>query len=144
MSVEMDYHPDQIIRMVQLGLKEQVLSSSTIWMCLGCETCVARCPNEIDILRVMDTLREMAIQEKIKGKERVIPAFHQTFLDPIRWFGKAYELGLIILLKLKTRDLFTDLVLGVRMILKGKLPFFPSRIRGLKQVREIFNKTKGN
>ena len=140
----MDYHPDQIIRMVQLGLKQQVLSSSAIWICLGCETCVARCPNEIDILRVFDTLRQMALQEKIKGKEKIGPIFHQTFLDPIRWFGKAYEVGLIVLLKLKTRDFLTDLDLGVRMMLKRKLPIFPSRIKGIKQVREIFNKTKGN
>jgi len=138
----MDYHPDQIIRMVQLGLKQQVLSSSAIWTCLGCETCVARCPNEIDILRVFDTLRQMALQEKIKGKEKIGPIFHQTFLDPIRWFGKAYEVGLIVLLKLKTRDFLTDLDLGARMMLKRKLPIFPSRIKGIKQVREIFNKTK--
>jgi len=141
-SPDMDYYPDQIIRMVQLGLKQQVLSSSAIWTCLGCETCVARCPNEIDILRVMDTLREMALREKIKGKEKIGPIFHQTFLDPIRWFGKAYEVGLIVLLKLKTRDFLTDLDLGVRMMLKRKLPIFPSRIKGIKQVREIFNKTK--
>ncbi len=143
-SLEMDYYPDQIIRMVQLGLKQQVLSSSAIWMCLGCETCVARCPNEIDILRVFDTLREIALQEKVTGKEKIGPIFHQTFLAPIRWFGKAYEVGLIVLLKLKTRDFFTDLDLGARMMLKRKLPIFPSRIKGIKQVREIFNKTKGN
>ncbi len=142
-SPEMDYHPDQIIRMVQLGLKELVLNSSAIWLCLGCETCVTRCPNEIDILRVMDTLREMALDEKIKGKENIIPAFHRAFLYPIKVLGKQYELGLIVYLMLKTRDFFGDIVLGIRMILKRKLPFIPSRIKGVKQVKEIFNKTGG-
>ena len=142
-SPDMDYHPDQIIRMAQLGLKEQVLNSSAIWLCLGCETCVARCPNEIDILRVMDTLREIAIDEEIKGKERIIPTFHRAFLYPIRLFGKQYELGLILYLMLKTRDFFGDLGLGIRMILKRKLPFIPSRIKGVKQVKEVFNKTRG-
>jgi heterodisulfide reductase subunit C len=142
-SPDMDYYPDQVIRMVQLGLKEQVLNSSAIWLCLGCETCVARCPNEIDILRVMDTLREMAINEGIKGKVPIIPAFHKAFLYPIKLFGKQYELGLIVYLMLKTRDFFGDLGLGIRMILKRKLPFFPSRIKGVKQVKEIFNKVEG-
>jgi heterodisulfide reductase subunit C len=142
-SPEMDYHPDQIIRMVQLGLKEQVLNSSAIWICLGCETCVARCPNEIDILRVMDTLREMALDEKVKGKERIIPTFHRAFLYPIKVLGKQYELGLIVYLMLKTRDFFGDLVLGIRMILKRKMPFIPTRIKGVKQVKELFNKTGG-
>ncbi len=142
-SPAMDYHPDQIIRMVQLGLKELVLNSSAIWLCLGCETCVARCPNEIDILRVMDTLREMSLQEKRKGKERIIPAFHRAFLYPIKVLGRQYELGLILYLKLKSGDLFGDLGLGLRMILKRKLPFIPTRIKGAKRVGEIFNKTKG-
>ncbi len=139
-SPEMDYYPDQIIRMVQLGLKEKVLNSAGIWLCLGCETCVARCPNEIDILRVMDTLREIAINENVKGKERVIPVFHKAFLYPIKIFGKQYELGLILYLMLKTKDFFGDLGLGIKMIMKGKLPFFPSRIKGTKQMKEIFNK----
>lgn len=138
----MDYHPNQIIRMIQLGLKEQVLNSSAIWLCLGCETCVARCPNEVDILRVMDTLREMAIEEKIEGKESVIPAFHQTFLYLVRLFGKQYELGMLLLLKWRTRDFFSDLSLGIRMLLKGKLAIIPSSIKGSRQVKEIFNKAK--
>ena len=143
-SPDMDHYPDQVIRMVQLGLKEQVLNSSAIWLCLGCETCVARCPNEIDILRVMDTLRETALDENIKGKVPIIPAFHRAFLYPIKLFGKQYELGLIVYLMLRTRDFFGDLGLGIRMILKRKLPFFPSRIKGVKQVKEIFNKTRGS
>jgi heterodisulfide reductase subunit C len=139
-SPEMDYYPDQIIRMVQLGLKDKVLNSAGIWLCLGCETCVARCPNEIDILRVMDTLREIAIDEGIDGKETDIPRFHKAFLYPIKIFGKQYELGLIAYLILKKLD-FGDLGLGIKMILKNKLPFFPSRIKGLKQLRKIYDKT---
>ena len=142
-SFAMDYYPDQIIRMAQLGLKQPVLTSSAIWMCLGCETCVARCPNEVDILGVMDTLREIAIQEKIKGKESVIPTFHQSFLNPIRAFGKQYELGMLLLLKWRTRDFFSDIGLGIKMLLKGKLAILPSRIKGSRQVSEIFNRVKG-
>ncbi|MFC1932725.1 4Fe-4S dicluster domain-containing protein [Chloroflexota bacterium] len=142
-SFAMDYHPDQVIRMIQLGLKEQLLSNSAIWMCLGCETCVTRCPNEVDILRVFDTLREMAIQERIKGKESAIPAFHQSFLSPVRVFGKQYELGMLLLLKWRTKDFFGDLGLGIRMLLKGKLAIIPARIKGARQVKEIFDRTKG-
>ncbi|MFC1949404.1 4Fe-4S dicluster domain-containing protein [Chloroflexota bacterium] len=142
-ATDMDFHPDQIIRMVQMGLKEQVLTSEAIWVCLGCETCVARCPNEINILRVMDTLREIALKEKVVGKEKKIPAFHKSFLYPIKLFGKQYELGLIAYLILKTMD-FGDLGLGIKMILKRKLPFFPSRIKGLKQIKNIFNRAQGS
>jgi heterodisulfide reductase subunit C len=137
----MDYQPDQVIRMVQLGLKQEVLTSQAIWMCLGCETCVARCPNDIDILRVMDTLRETALNEKTAGKEKSIPRFHKAFMYPIKVFGKQYELGLIGYLILRSFD-FGDVGLGIKMILHNKLPFIPSRIKGLKQIRKIYEKTK--
>lgn len=139
----MDYFPNQIIRMVQLGLKQQALSSATIWLCATCETCVARCPNEVDVLRVMDTLREMALQERVVGKESVIPIFHQTFLGGIRSWGRQHELSMLLLLKLKTRDLFSDLGLGLRMLLRGKLKLLPPRVKGAKEVKAIFEKTKG-
>jgi len=38
----MDHLPHQIIRMVQMGLKHEVLASSAIWLCASCETCVTR------------------------------------------------------------------------------------------------------
>lgn len=139
----MDYFPNQIIRMVQLGLKDEVLKCSTIWLCATCETCVARCPNEVDVLRVMDTLREMSLQENVEGKETIIPIFHNTFLGSIKLWGRSHELSMELTLKMRTRDLFTDLIMGVKMILKGKLKILPARIKGLKEVKAIFEKTKG-
>ena len=58
-SYTMDLLPHQIIRSVLFGRKEKVLSSSTIWICASCETCTTRCPNEIDIAKVMDVLRQI-------------------------------------------------------------------------------------
>ena len=138
----MDFPPHQLIRMVHLGLREQVLSSATIWLCATCETCVARCPQEVDILRLMDTLKEMALQEKVRGKESVIPIFHHTFLESIRRFGRQYELSMVVLLKMRTKDFFSDLDFGVKMLLKRKFGLIPPKIEGAKEVRAIFEKTK--
>lgn len=60
----MPYGPAQMVRMVQLGLKDELLESPSIWFCLHCEMCGARCPNEISIAGLTQALREMAIQEK--------------------------------------------------------------------------------
>ena len=137
----MDYPPDQIVRMVQLGLKDQVLASEAIWICCACETCVTRCPNDIDIPALIDILKETAIREHVAGKNTLIPKFHKDFLYPIKLFGKQYELGLIVYQVLKTLD-FGDLGLGVKMILRNKLSFLPGRVKGLKQIRRIYEKTK--
>ena len=138
----MDLPPHQLIRMVHLGLKEQVLSSTTIWLCATCETCVARCPQEVDILRVMDTLKEMALAEKVKGKESVIPLFHDTFLDSIKRFGRQHELSMLLILKLRTKDFFSDLDSGMKMLAKGKMGIFPPKVKGAKEMKAIFEKAK--
>ncbi len=136
----MDYLPNQIIRMVQLGLKERTLSSSTIWICAGCETCVARCPNEVDILRLMDTLREMSLQEGF-ASQTTITAFNHAFLNSIKRWGRQHELPMLLQFKLKTRDFFSDLDLGVKMMLKGKLKLLPPHFKDSAAVRAIFEKT---
>ena len=138
----MDYPPHQIIRMVQLGLKEATLNSSTIWICAACETCVTRCPNEVDIVGVMDTLRQMSLEEKIKGKEVIVPVFHDTFLNTVRQFGRQYELGMLLQLKLRTKDPFSDLGLGLKMLRRRKLKLSPPESKSKKEVREIFNRVK--
>lgn len=56
----MEYGPDRILRLLQLGQREQVLTSRDIWLCLGCEMCGVHCPNQIDVGAVMIALRQIA------------------------------------------------------------------------------------
>jgi heterodisulfide reductase subunit D len=60
----MPYRPAQMVRMVQLGLRDELLESPSIWYCVHCETCGARCPNEISVARLTQGLRQMAMEEK--------------------------------------------------------------------------------
>ncbi len=55
----MDLLPNQIIRLVQLGLEEEVLRSKTLFLCASCFTCQARCPKGIDIARLMEAVRHI-------------------------------------------------------------------------------------
>ncbi|HET90802.1 MAG TPA: (Fe-S)-binding protein [Chloroflexi bacterium] len=59
-SHAMAYGPDRILRLVQYGQVERVLSSRDPWLCFGCEMCGAHCPNEIDINEVMIALKTLA------------------------------------------------------------------------------------
>lgn len=143
----MDYAPHQVLRMTQLGLKNRVLDSTTIWLCASCETCATRCPNEIDIVRVMDTLRQIAIREG-RTEQTKLPLFHNTFLDGIKSNGKIHELILILRYTITSGDifkfkkLFKDMILGAKMFLKGKLAILPNRIKGVGDVKRIFQLTK--
>lgn len=65
----MDYGPDRILRLLQLGRWERVLSSRDVWLCLGCTMCGAHCPNTIDVGEVMLALRERAAAEGYRRED---------------------------------------------------------------------------
>ena len=137
----MDYYPHQIMRMVQLGVKDKVLTSSTIWLCADCETCATRCPNEIELVNVMDTLREMALEEGVKIKEKEIVSMHKTLLSVVKSLGRQHEISLLVLLKMKTREFLKDMILGMNMFLKGKLKIMPHKIKGVDQIKGMFERS---
>ena len=136
----MDILPNQVFRHIQYGHREKVLTSKTIWICASCYTCSVRCPNNIDIARVMDALRSVAIRSGAEPGEKDIPLFHSVFLDTIKSKGRIHELSLIVQLKSKTKDFFKDAGLGLKMFRKGKIKLLPSRFAGGKEIQELFNK----
>ena len=60
MTPEMDAGPAKVLRFIQLGMEDALFSLNTPWYCASCETCTSRCPNDIDIAHLMDTLRQMS------------------------------------------------------------------------------------
>ena len=138
----MDYSPAQILRMVQLGQKQTLLHSSAIWLCIGCETCGTRCPNEIHAGAVIDTLRHLALAEPHPQRAVAEPSvflLHEAFLDSIRTWGRLHELSMILQHKLTSRDLLSNLDMGLVMFLKGKIHPLPKRIHGIRQVKSLFH-----
>jgi heterodisulfide reductase subunit C len=57
------YRPRQIIRMTQLGLKNRVLNSDTLWLCAACFTCTDRCPQDVEVASVIRVLRNLAAEQ---------------------------------------------------------------------------------
>jgi heterodisulfide reductase subunit C len=138
----MEYNPNKVIKMIQNGKRDQVLGSKTIWLCLSCETCITRCPNQVDIARMMDVLRQMAIEEGVGAREKNILKFHEAFLAGIKRGGRINEPMMMVEYKLKSGDLFSDAVAGVEMFMKGKLSILSPRTKDMKSVKDIFEKTK--
>lgn len=58
--------PSQILRLVQLGQREDVLQSKTIWLCASCYTCMSRCPRGVDLSKVMEALRQIVLRKKVE------------------------------------------------------------------------------
>jgi heterodisulfide reductase subunit C len=135
----MDLLPNQMLRHIQYDHRDRVLGSKTIWICASCYTCSVRCPNDIDIAKIMDTLRHLAIRSGITLGEKDISVFHSVFLDEIKSRGRIHELSLILRFKSKTRDFLKDARLGWKMFRLGKIKLLPSSFGGGKEVKDIFD-----
>lgn len=86
MAAHMDVMPNQIIRMAQLGMQQQLLATRSIWTCISCMTCNSRCPKNIRIAEVMESLREMALrtgQRDDRLKIWEVPPEERGALPPI-------------------------------------------------------------
>ena len=145
----MDYLPNQILHMIQMGLKNEVLRSATIWVCASCETCTTRCPNDIDIARIMDVMRRESRKLGLATGEKKVPVFHDAFLSSIESTGRVYELGMIGHYSLKSGDVKAKIVsgsfieevkLGWQMLKKGKLKLFPQKIKQTEEIKRLFKK----
>jgi heterodisulfide reductase subunit C len=144
LAAEMDYAPNQVLRLLQLGLPDMdndVLQALSIWLCLTCETCAARCPQEVDLPKIMDYLRQQALAQGVAHpKAKDILTFHQAFLDTIRKNGRLHEVGLISTYKLKSFNLFQDVLVAPKLFARGKLKLLPHKIAGQEAVARIFER----
>ncbi|KKM09201.1 hypothetical protein SY88_20155 [Clostridiales bacterium PH28_bin88] len=144
MNFAMDIQPSQIVRFIQLGLKEPLLKSRSIWICACCKTCKSRCPNGIDIGRLNDTLKEMAVEMEVPAAEKNVPIFHQVFLGSVEKNGRVHELGMMLGYKMKTGTYMQDAPLGLAMFRKGILKVMPEGIHQKREIQRIFQKAKEN
>lgn len=141
MSFSFDYPVSRVMRLIQAGQKEMVLSSRAIWMCVTCETCTQRCPNNIDVAHIMDVCRHMSRRE---GKSGVyaVKSFVDSFLASVDLNGRSHEIGIMALYMLKTGRVWTDVELAPKMLPKGKMAILPHRIPGRQEVADIFRRYK--
>jgi heterodisulfide reductase subunit C len=139
LAFAMDIVPHRVMRCAQLGLKDEVLKSDTIWICASCETCTTRCPNGIDIAHIMDSLRQISQSEGVEASQKQVPIFHKTFLGSMKRYGRVHEGEMAALYTLKSsgiKGLMDMAGMGLDMFKKGKVKILPHRPN--KQVRDIF------
>ncbi len=129
-----DYTPNEIMRLVQIGDDEAALNAKTPWLCAACLTCSTRCPQGLDIARIMETLTQLALERGIKPKVPEVALFNKVFLTNANLFGRVYELGLMgtmnflnAVTTLQPKRMFDDVMdLGLEMIKKSKISLVPS------------------
>ncbi len=137
----MDLTPRRVMRAIQLGLKDEVLRSNSIWLCVHCEMCSARCPREIDIAKVMESCRLLFQREKGKAGDKDVELFHRLFLASMMRWGRLHELDLAASYNLLSGHLFAKIGLVPGLLSRGKLAIKPHRAGG-DEVRRILKRTE--
>ncbi|QGG47800.1 4Fe-4S dicluster domain-containing protein [Heliorestis convoluta] len=127
----------QIIRMVQVGLIQEALSTYSIWVCASCETCSTRCPRHVEPAKVMESLRIEAKKAGLVADKRA-DLFNDLFLQSVSSHGRLHEVGLIMRYNILSGQWFKDAELAPSMMLQGKLKILPESIKNKEAVAKIF------
>jgi heterodisulfide reductase subunit B len=117
------------MRAAQLGMEDRIFASRTPWLCASCQTCTTRCPQGIDVARVMDFIVGEALARGIKPVIPNIALFNKVFLRYAGWFGRSYDLGLLAEMNFRTLQPFKDIGLGVDMVKHRKIKVLPAVVR---------------
>ncbi|MEE8167403.1 MAG: 4Fe-4S dicluster domain-containing protein [Candidatus Hydrothermarchaeales archaeon] len=161
----MDYTPRQTLRMVELGMRKEVLQSGTIWTCAACQTCTTRCPRGVELSHIMSAIKSIAIKEGVPPKNPMGPAFYMSFTEIAKGNGRLFEAMLMLKFVLRSefwptptkftwrkifnpalaigavigtiKRLMKDMPLGLKLIKKGKMEIMPHKIKGIAQLQRI-------
>lgn len=96
---EMEYHPHEVVQMVENGEIEPLLKSRSIYICLSCFACLERCPRQVEPAKLVDAVRTVVERERgplhldpsqvpgiIAGEEADIP--QQLVMSAFRKYRK--------------------------------------------------------
>ena len=112
--------------MAQLGLKERVLNSDTLWLCAACFTCTDRCPQDVEVASVIRVLRNLAAERGI------VPLVFKEQACSVLESGYAYKIPELRLKKRETQ--------GLPPLPKGNLESIRKALKGVKFLQVIEKK----
>ncbi|WP_127478310.1 4Fe-4S dicluster domain-containing protein [Sulfurivermis fontis] len=87
-----EHPPQELFMMIRAGKREEVLSSSSMWMCTSCYNCIARCPRGLPITHIMHGLASYAKRLGLAPNRQPTKEFGQIFWDSIAKNGRVNEL----------------------------------------------------
>jgi heterodisulfide reductase subunit C len=139
---KMDYTPRKIIAMVRAGMKDEVLTSNSMWYCLSCYLCTVRCPRDIKPTDLMHALECLATRHGLSTTRTRTPLMYKAFVDSIKSSGRVHELGFMLKYYLRSNPLpaLGMASTGMGMFLRGRMSLSGRKIKGLKEFKAILDK----
>lgn len=141
LSLYMDYTPRRLMHLSREGFKEEVLSSSSIWLCTACYACMVECPKKINITHLMYALKQRAIEERFYPKRFPIPVMAQQFSRMVRESGRITESCLILRVFLRTAiwRLLGMSGLGWKLFVAGRMTAKKEKVERRTEIRTLLD-----
>ena len=131
LSIYMDITPRQVIKLTRDDFKDDVLKSSTIWLCASCYACTCECPREIRITDIMYELKQRALKEGVYPKRFPIPVLAQAFSNMASNWGRVSEMWVVVIMILRTNWLsgFKMWRTGINLMRTGRFSLKAEKIK---------------
>jgi len=140
----MEYGPRQINAMVRAGMRDEVLCTNSMWLCLSCYLCTERCPRGVKVTDIMYALKRLAIRHNGDNYWAPTPVLERTFVDCVNLTGRLPEMGVTGGYFWRTNPLkaLTMIPLGLKLLSHHRLPLVPSRVKGIRELRAMIEKAQ--
>ena len=143
---KMDYTPRELIAMARAGMREEVLSSNSMWLCLSCYLCTVRCPRGIVPTYIMHALESLAMRHGLSSKRTRTPILYKVFSDTVYSSGHIPRLGCMIRFYLQVNPFsaLKNTSVALALFRHGRMPIKPTRLKpeALGQFRAILDKAR--
>jgi heterodisulfide reductase subunit C len=91
LASEMDFGPRGLFALIRAGDMEPALRSNTLWLCVSCQACTVRCPQEIPVTELIHALKQLALEHGLVPRGQKMPDLYQAFAAQVRSRGRASE-----------------------------------------------------
>ncbi|MGO9744391.1 MAG: 4Fe-4S dicluster domain-containing protein [Roseiarcus sp.] len=146
-GVQMDYGPRKLFMMIRAGMKDEVLSSNTMWNCTSCYRCVVRCPRGVPVTYILQDLALKSVELGYAKGRNENKYFAKSFWNSTRWFGRTDERLVTALyyfsfgLKEGYARAMANLKIAIGMVKAGRMHLgMPHQIKGKKDLKAILAK----
>jgi len=138
----MEYPPRKIIAMIRAGMRDEVLSSNSMWFCLSCYLCTCRCPRGVKPTEIAHALESLATQHGFKVRGTNTPVMYQSFVNSIKANGRVHEFGMMLRYYLGTNPLMALKIamVGLQLFLHRRLSLMPKKVKGRKDLARIIKR----
>ncbi len=90
---KMEHTPRKLIAMARAGMREEVLSSNSMWLCASCYLCTVRCPRGIKQTDLMHALEYLAVRAGASNPRIRTPIMYRSFSDFVYSIGSVPEVS---------------------------------------------------